>query len=241
MVEVGYDLSLPLEQLLGLARKKFGEVEFEDVTIGNLTFKILQIKDMPAYIDKLVAQAGPGKTVELPLWAKVWPSCLFLGFYLQQAPFDSQARFLELGAGVAVIGLVAAQLGYSVTVTDIEDDALLFARINALENGLEEKLTIAKVDFTKDSLGERFEYIIGCEVLYNESAYKAVAEFVDQHLAVQEKAEVLLAMDSKRQARKFFESAGKGFRFMRKQCAFSGDDADEKQTIDFYRMRRLEG
>lgn len=238
MSGIGYDLDRPLDELLEVARAKFGEVVFEDVAIGELALKILQIKDMPAYIDTLVARAKPGQTVDLPLWAKVWPSCLFLGLYLQQGVLGGAESVLELGAGVAVIGLVAAKVGYDVTVTDIEDDALLFARINALANDVGEKMTIAKVDFTKDSLGKSFDSIIGCEVLYNENSYVAVAGFVDHHLSAKNGAEVLLAMDQKRKGKAFFNAAKDKFVFMRKQFNFSNDESGEKQAIDIYRMRR---
>lgn len=238
MPEVGYDLERPMEELLEVARAKFGEVIFEEVSIGELKLKILQIKDMPAYIDKLVAKAKPGKTVELPLWAKIWPSCLFLGLYLQHAKLADVDSVLELGAGVAVIGIVAAKMGHAVTVTDIEDDALLFARINALANDVADKVTTVKADFTKDSLDVRFGYIIGCEVLYNESTYKKVAGFVDKHLAEGPEAEVLLAMDKKRQAQEFFKAASEKFVFMRKQFDFSDGESGEGQVVNFYRMRR---
>lgn len=238
MSEIRYDLDQPLEKLLELARSKFGEVVFEKVTIGDIGLDILQIKDMPAYIDKLVSQAAPGKGVELPLWAKIWPSCLFLGFFLHQFPFKENDELLEVGAGVAVIGLVAASRGFKVTITDVEDDALLFARINALRNGLGEALSIIKADFTKDSLGKTFDHIIGCEVLYNEKTYEPLADFVERHLARRSDSEVILAMDRKREGRAFFNKAKESFSMMRKSVSFTDKETGEDQSINLFRMRR---
>lgn len=240
MPEISYDLAQPLDVLLRLAEKKFGDVGFEKVAIGDVSLEILQIKDMPQYIEKLVGRTRPGESVELPLWAKIWPSCLFLGFFLQQFPFKEGEELLEIGAGVAVIGLVAAKRGFSVTVTDLEDDALLFARINALKNGVGDMLHIAKADFTKDNLGRRFDHVIGCEVLYNEKTYEPLADFLLAHLAERPESEIILAMDQKREGRAFFNRAKKHFAMMRKEFSFADRDTEEKQAINLFRLRRAE-
>jgi len=236
--EIRYDLDQPIEKLMELAREKFGEVKFEKVTIGDIALEILQINDMPKYIDKLVAQAKPGKGVDLPLWAKIWPSCLFLGFFLHQFPFKEKDELLEIGAGVAVIGLVAAKRGFRVTITDIEDDALLFARINALKNNVGEGISILKADFTEDNLGRTYDHVIGCEVLYNERTYEPLADFLAEHLADKPGAEVILAMDQKREGRAFFNRAKDTFSMMRKNFCFTDKESGEEQSINLFRMRR---
>lgn len=238
MSEIGYDLSQPLDKLLVLAGEKFGEVGFEKVTIGDLSLEILQIKDMPKYIDKLVGSAKHGQTVELPLWAKIWPSCLFLGYFLNQFPFKDDDELLEIGAGVAVIGLVAAKRGFRVTITDLEDDALLFATINALKNDVGNNLSIVKADFTKDCLGKTFDHIIGCEVLYNEKTYEPLADFVEKHLSSRTDSEVVLAMDEKREGRAFFNRAKESFDMMKKNFCFTDKESGEEQSINLFRMRR---
>lgn len=238
MSEIRYDLAQPLEKLLELAGSKFGEVGFETVTIGDISLEILQIKDMPKYIEKLVGRAKPGKSVDLPLWAKVWPSCLFLGFFLQKFPFKPEDQLLEVGAGVALIGLVVAKKGFRVTVTDREDDALLFARINALKNGVEDKVEITKADFTKDMLGKRYDHILGCEVLYDERTYEPLADFLVDHLAKRPDSEVILAMDRKREGRAFFSRASESFGIMSKNFCFTDQDSGEDQSVNLFRMRK---
>lgn len=238
MSELKYDLDQPLEKLIEIATKKFGELDFEKVVVGDAELEVLQIKDMPAYIDKLVGQASGKKTVDLPLWAKVWPSCLFLGFYLQQFPFKEGDHVLEIGAGVAVIGLIVAKKGFQVTLTDIEDDALLFARINVLKNGVQDNVDIKKVDFTKDNLGQEYDHIIGCEVLYSEPTYVPVAQFLNNHLSHDKGAEIVMAMDKKRVALRFFEEAQKNFMLMHKGFTFKDKESEEEQEINLFRMRR---
>ena len=159
-----YDLDQPMDVLIDLAVKKFGEVEFEKVVVGDVSLEVLQIKNMQQYIDKLMDKTRAGKKISLPLWAKVWPSSLILGYTLTKFPIGKESRILEVGAGSAVNGLVLAKRGFDVTVTDIDADALLFSKINVLKNGLADSVSIVRTDFTSDSLGCCFDYIVGCEM-----------------------------------------------------------------------------
>ncbi|WP_243547342.1 class I SAM-dependent methyltransferase [Pseudodesulfovibrio tunisiensis] len=231
-----YDLGQPFEALMDLARKKFGEVRFEPFHFGGGELEVLQIVDMPKYIDKLVSRTRSGKSVDLPLWAKIWPSCMVLGAMLDKYPFPENAKVIEIGAGCAVNGLLLARRGLDVVVTDVDEDALLFSRINALKNGLDNKLTVRRVDFTRDSLGERFDYILGCEVVYTEAAYEPLVGFLDDHLASAGAGEVFLALDGKRQARRFFQLASDRFAMMR--TAANIKDKGESREVLLFRLRR---
>lgn len=237
MKEVKYDLDQPLEKLLKLAENKFGRVEFQPVTIGDHTLELLQVKDMAKYIDKLMDQTRSGKKVDLPLWAKIWPACIFLGMFVSKVPLPGKGPILELGAGVGLIGLaVANATGRKVILSDIEDDALLFCRINILKNGLEDKVELLKADFTRSELDEKYDCIIGCEVLYTEAAYEPLAGFVNKHLSDAPEAEVILAMDQKRQGKVFFEALEKDFAIMRKGFAYK--DEGQEKTVNIYKMKR---
>ncbi|MGE4506722.1 MAG: methyltransferase, partial [Desulfovibrionaceae bacterium] len=124
-----FDLERPLPELLAAAERAFGKVSFEPVRLGETTLEILQIADMPAYLDKLVDRARPGEPVDLPLWAKVWPSASIVSMFAMRMDFPAGARVLEIGAGTGLTGLALAGRGLSVTLTDIDPGALLFCRI----------------------------------------------------------------------------------------------------------------
>jgi len=47
---------------------------------------------------------------------------------LRPALRPNNSECLEIGAGIGVAGLFAAAFGYEVTITDIDEYALLFAR-----------------------------------------------------------------------------------------------------------------
>ncbi|SMF39774.1 class I SAM-dependent methyltransferase [Desulfovibrio gilichinskyi] len=224
------------DELLAAARNKFGAIKFETVKLGVKTIEVAQVVDMPAYLDRLIDKARGGKKIDLPLWAKIWPSCMVLGVYLLKFSPVENATFLEVGAGGGLCGLVAASRGYNVVLSDIDDDALLFCRLNALRNNLDDKITVKKVDFCNDDLGEKFNYIIGCEVLYQESIQIPFYHFVDKHISRDAGSEALLAMDKKRAGRLFFEEAKKEYRLMRQEVPFAGDDNDGKTLISLIKM-----
>jgi len=232
-----YNLEQPMDKLLDIAVKKFGEVEFKTVSVGESSLKILQIKNMQGYIDKLMDQTRSGKKVVLPLWAKVWPSSIVMGVSLGRFPFADGSHILEIGAGGSLNGLALAMRGFDVTITDTDQDALLFSRINALKNGLEDSVTVRKTDLS-DGLGMRFDYIIGCEMLYDEAQFEQLVGFVQENLAEAPTAEVLLALDLKREARGFFVKANESFNMMKTTAGFSDKETGDDKTVNLFRLRR---
>ena len=233
-----YDLDQPMDRLIDLAVRKFGEVEFQKVSVGDFTLDVLQVKDMQRYIDQLVNKTRSGKTVTLPLWAKIWPSCIILGYMLTRFPFAEGSRILEVGAGGALNGMVLARRGLPVIITDIDPDALLFSRINVLKNGLEEFATVRRMDFTKDRDENRFDCIVGCEVLYAEAAYEPMVCFLDEQLAEDAGAEAFLALDAKRQARKFFTLASEKFSMAKTSSKYNDQGSGEERMVNLFRLKR---
>lgn len=238
MAGIDYDLDQPMGALIDLAVKKFGEVEFEKVVVGDVSLEVLQIKNMQQYIDKLMDKTRAGKKIRLPLWAKVWPSSLILGYTLTQFPFSDGCKILEVGAGSAVNSLVLAERGIDITITDTDQDALLFSKINALKNGLADSVKILPTDFSKESLDASYDYIVGCELLYDETGFDALADYLVEALADQDSAEVLLAIDQKRQARSFFELADKRFAMMKSSARYTDEETGDENVINLFRLKR---
>jgi len=226
-----------LQELLHRAESRFG-TEFEPVTIGARKLDILQIRDMPGYLEKLTAGCGQGQTVELPFWAKIWQASVLLGHFLHTIPETPHTTALEIGAGIGLCGLVTAARGIDTTITDIDEDALLFTRINILQNGLQESARVACLDFTAPWTDAKFDYVIGSEVLYQEENYESLVELF-RH-AVKPGGEVILARDFRRKSTKFFEMAPKYFHIMEKTIGFkeSGEGKDgEKFRCTITRMK----
>lgn len=80
---------------------------------------------------------------------------------------------LEVGSGVGLVGLVAAQLAKSVTITDFADDLVAIAQRNA--NRLGERgsnIRCCVLDWLKESTwpAQQFDLALGSEVRVTFSA-----------------------------------------------------------------------
>jgi predicted nicotinamide N-methyase len=171
---------MKLDSLLEKANRDH-QTETSEVKVQGITLKILQIRDMAAYIERVVDQAPEGQ-VRLPYWAKIWEASLVLADYLLRLPeFTPGApprRVIELGAGLGLPGLFLAAAGHDVTLTDFEPEALLFARASALLNGLD-RVRVRRLDWTKPDLeDECFDAVIGSELLYNQALYPHLARLL---------------------------------------------------------------
>lgn len=232
-------LSAPLDELLDAAGRRF-DLHFEPVSIDGETLELLQVDDLEALVDRQIATAGSGP-VELPYWAKIWPAAMLLGHFLARLGPGDGRTLLELGAGIGICGLFAARRGFSVLLTDIHPDALLFSQINILHNGLADRAAVARADFTADRLGRRFDVILGAEVLYVESAYRGLLKFLLAHIGPDADAEVVLAKDFTRKAVRFFGMAEKDFAIADRVVGYketapqSGEP--ERRLCQIYRMK----
>lgn len=226
-------LAAALEPLLAQAALKY-EVEFEPLMVDGSPLHILQIRNMRAHLDALVAK---GKLVdplrELPLWAKIWPASFVLGRYLRKFE-PAGKRMLELGAGCGVTGLVASRYGFGhVTLSDINDDALLFARINVMRNQLEDRVAVKRVDIASTRLDEKFDIISASEVLYIEELHRPLLKFLLRHLNTAAGGKAVICTDTRRKRSRFFKQAEKDFRVSEQMVGIrsTGDDGEEERRV----------
>jgi len=237
-----------LDDLLAAARTRY-RVRFDSVTVGGTTLEVPQIEDMEAFVDGLLRDLPEGMPPELPFWAKIWRTSLLASLVVQRLEAEGRS-LLEIGSGVGVCGLFAAARGFTATISDICPDAVLFIRIAALKNGLGDRVRARRVDFTKDRLGERFDVIVGSEILYLEKQARPLVKFLDAHISLRPGAEIVLARNYCRQAKKFLSLAQDaydikactiGFKSSAHDSADKTDDSGptpEKHLSTIYRMTR---
>ena len=92
------------------------------------------------------------------------------------------ARVLELGAGTGLPGIVAASLGARVVQTDRQDMAMFVCRRNAERNGVgrvEHRLAA----WTAWSDADRYDLILGSDVLYADSMHPYLRRIFEGNLA----------------------------------------------------------
>ena len=232
---------MSLEDLLERAESRY-RVRFERVKVGETALDILQIANMEDHIDRMAAALGEDAALELPFWARIWPTSILLSYYVQRIRAAQEFHLLEIGAGIGLCGLFAAKQGIRTTITDIHEDALLFSRINILHNDLQELADVRRVDFTKDRLPRRYDLILGSEVLYREQSYRPLIKFLSRHLRPGKDSEIILAKSYHLKARSFFKTAEKEFAIQeriigyREQPATPAPD-QEKHLSQIYRLR----
>ena len=102
-----------------------------------------------------------------PLWAKIWEPSWILAEHIAKAPPSQFNKILEIGSGIGVVGIVAASFGHDVTMTEYDENALQFASANAEINHCPE-VKICRLDWHQPDLDDRFDTIIGSEVMFHE-------------------------------------------------------------------------
>ncbi len=145
------------------------------VTIGDRAIQLFT----PASIDRFID--ADDVMNNFPLWAKIWEASGVLASYLTRLPPDTNKKMLEIGCGLGMVGIAGAKAGHRVTMTEINGDALNFARANALANDCP-TLTIERLDWNAPHLSGRFDYIIGSETVYKADDIDGLKKLFDRYL-----------------------------------------------------------
>ncbi len=136
------------------------ETETAEVVIKDRKFKIL----LPRFISRFINTHDVFH--EFPLWAKIWQASWILADYLAGMPVAAKRHFLELGAGVGLVSIVATTFGHRITMSEHNYDARQFARANTLINKCPQ-LPIVDLDWHYPRPPGRFDHIVASEVTYS--------------------------------------------------------------------------
>lgn len=181
-------------------------LEKREITVRGETLKIY----LPAKLEEIF-EGDPFLEVEkFPFWARVWESSLVLADYV--ATLEPPKKVLELGAGLGVPSLVAAKKGHKVLATDYEELPLEFIRLSAKENNLDIETKL--LDWKNPDLSEKFELIIGSEIVFRKSLFEPLIELFKNYLA--DGGEIIIShpAERKRTLIPFLYSAQKDFQVL---------------------------
>lgn len=232
---------MTLSQLLARAELKF-QTRFEKIKVSDTVLEMLQIANMQDYLEQMAASIDAENGLDLPFWARIWPTSILLSYYIQRMPATPDKHLLEIGAGIGLCGLFAAKHGLRVTISDIHEDALLFAQINILKNNLQHLADVRRIDFTTDRMQERFDLILGSEVLYQENSYRPLTKFLTRHIRNSQASEIILAKSYHLKAGPFFRAAQKEFMIQEKILGYKEQEGaqsseKDKHLCQIYRLR----
>lgn len=227
-------MSMSLDEVMDRIESKY-RVEIEPVKINGKKLKLLQIKNLEEYVVSQIEKehdqkndSGNGSEqdvlyhlMHLPWWAKLWEPSFVLAYFMGKQPVIPGQRILEIGAGLGFVGVFAAMCGHDVTISDIEEDALLFCRANALLNGCR-NVPVIRIDWRMPFAGEPYDMIIGSEVVYDRKTYGILVDFLDNALAPN--GTVILAKNKDLKTPLFFQELVKKFKFKEKAVKLSGPE-----------------
>lgn len=137
-----------------------------DVSVGDHVFSLL----LPASPDDILEQLDDRQTNLPPMyadpyWSQLWQTAPWFGERVLEAGWPAGTRVLELGCGSGVAGLSALAAGCDVTFSDYVPEAVELAQENARRNGFPHAKGL--VFDWRSPPGERFEILLGSEVLYD--------------------------------------------------------------------------
>ena len=175
------------------------ETDVSPITIGDRRLKFFVPKSLDPFFNK------DDVFNEFPLWSKIWEASIVLANYMADIPVDPQRHLLEIGCGIGVVGIVAAQFGHRVTMTEYNRDSLDFARANARVNHTGESSApeIVELDWTKPALEGRFDMILGSEVIYKEEYFDPLNALFRRYL--KPGGEIILAEGLRKTSMTFFK------------------------------------
>lgn len=117
----------------------------------------------------------------MPYWSYLWPSSIEMACWLPRVELARGTRALELGSGIGLTGLAAVALGWDVTFSDYDQQALQLCRHNAECNG-HAGIRTRHLDW-RTPPREQYPAIFGCEVTYDATSHEPLLELIEQMLA----------------------------------------------------------
>ena len=182
-------------RLLERIRRRFDVVTQRiTITAGQpLVVEFARIADADVVLDQVAEDEGrreklrgsrlPADELHLPYWAELWDSAPALAQFIADRPhyLHGPPSVLDLGCGMGLSGTVAAALGAHVLFADLEPPALLFAALNSLP--WRSRVRTRRVNWQAQDLEERFELILGADILYERTQWHYLEPFFRRHLA----------------------------------------------------------
>ncbi len=172
-------------------RHVFGKLTIDFTRIDNPDHVLDQVAEEESRRSRATKAGKPpdDESLRLPYWAQLWDSAPGVGQFLAGGRLTNargepmrlpDAAALDLGCGMGLSGTVAAAMGAKVVFADLETPALLFARLNSLP--WIHRTRTRRLNWQTDAIEERFDLILGADILYEKSQWDHLEPFWRSHL-----------------------------------------------------------
>lgn len=157
------------------------------VKMKDKLFVLEAIRDLDEAIDLICEAMTPEEKLDpfaedlCPYFGILWPSSIGLAQYLENHPeLVKNKTILELGCGLGLPSLMAKFLGAQVLATDFHPDVEKYFLRNCRHSSLE--CRYQRLNWREDSLSQKFDVVIGSDVLYESKHPKEVAKGLIKYL-----------------------------------------------------------
>jgi predicted nicotinamide N-methyase len=160
----------------GMLANRF-DLIVKELTICGETFSMTSVRDTNVLLDRLDTSL-PDAEDRVPYWAEVWTAAFGLAEWCLTARMAPGVSVLELGCGTGLVGIAAAKAGACVTLTDYNQEALAFARMNVtanLRDNQRANVIVSSLDWRTPPGVARFDLILGADILYDRNVFPALA------------------------------------------------------------------
>jgi predicted nicotinamide N-methyase len=202
------------------------DAEVTHVVVHGRTYRLLVPRRLEPFLDP------QDELQRFPLWAKLWPASVVLAEWVARRRPDADKTMLEIGAGLGLTSIVAAACGHRIILSEINPDALRFARASAALNRCPDFNAIA-LDWNHPEAVGRFDCVIGSEVAYRPADIPVLLKLFQTCLTPG--GEIVLAGEVRRTTEAFFRQMAEFFDIRAQRKVLRSDETSI--SIVLFRMR----
>jgi len=182
-------------------------MRFQNFVIMDQTFTIWTPCDIDFLLNALIEKEDKHLDVQderMPYWAELWPSSLLMAqTILEKRSEIPSGRWLEVGCGPGLPGIVAARIGHKGTFSDYMQEALWLATLNAHQNNCEKNVRFEEIDWRNPTGKQSYSWILAGDLVYERRNFIPLLSTFDSYL--EPGGEIWVAEPGRSIAKSFFD------------------------------------